>query len=215
MYVPVMAVLGVDWEDVEIDPIHACSCTICEETCPCVQRASGFPYTEGHLLQEERGNECSRPVYECWAACSCQVSCLTRGSQQGSPLLQVHHTGRKGLGVVTVNSLHQGSYVAEYYGEHIQEQRDGAYVFEAIEYFGLRESVWRVDAEFYGGVARFFNHSCQPNMLVVPVRTGYIVPRLCFFALRNIAAKEELTFRYRSKGSRHCECGEKECKGVF
>ena len=215
MYVPIMAVLGVDWEDAEIDPVHACPCTVCTETCPCVQRSSGFAYTEGHKLQVERGNECSWPIYECWSACSCRLACLNRASQQGSPLLQVQSAGSKGLGVYTVRSLLQGSYVAEYYGEHIQAERDRAYVFEAVEHFGLRTSIWRVDAEHYGGVARFFNHSCRSNMTVVPVRCGYVVPRLCFFARRDIAAGEELTFQYSSKGSRICGCGEMECRGLF
>lgn len=215
MYVPVMAVLGVDWEGAEIDLVHACHCTICTETCPCVQRSSGFAYTDEYKLQEERGNECSWPIYECWSACSCRLSCLNRTSQQSPPLLQVQPAGSKGLGVYSVHSLLRGSYVAEYYGVHMEGARDGAYVFEAVEHFGERTSVWRVDAELYGGVARFFNHSCQSNMTVVPIRCGHVLPRLCFFARRDIAAGEELTFQYSSKGNRLCGCGEKECRGLF
>ena len=199
----------------EIDPEHACPCVVCTEDCPCVRRSNGFPYSETYELRSDRHREHSHPIYECWSACSCQSTCQTRGSQRPAPFLQIHPTVNKGLGVFTTQPLPTGTYITEYYGEHIDEEKDSAYVFEAVEYFGERRSVWRLDAEHYGGLARYFNHSCQPNMLVVPVRTGYIIPRLCFFSLRYIAPGEELTFEYSAKGQRRCRCGAETCRGVF
>lgn len=53
-----------------------------------------------------------------------------------------------------------------------------------------------IDANYYGNVSRFFNHSCEPN--VVPIRVYYDhqdlrFPKIAFFAMRNIAADEEIT----------------------
>mmetsp|Transcript_8755 Transcript_8755/g.14382 ORF Transcript_8755/g.14382 Transcript_8755/m.14382 type:complete len:102 (+) Transcript_8755:2410-2715(+) len=59
------------------------------------------------------------------------------------------------------------------------------------------ESMFVIDATALGNVARFFNHSCSPNM-----RTHQIYvppapyPHIGFFALRDIEIGEELTFDY-------------------
>lgn len=53
-----------------------------------------------------------------------------------------------------------------------------------------------IDATDFGNVARFMNHSCQPNMTMLPVRINTPVPRLCLFSSRDIVNGEELTFSY-------------------
>ena len=58
------------------------------------------------------------------------------------------------------------------------------------------ETLYTVDADQAGNVARYVNHSCQPNLFIQPVLSDSANPflaRLCFFALRNIGAYEELT----------------------
>ncbi|KAL5999339.1 hypothetical protein ACLOJK_040799 [Asimina triloba] len=78
-----------------------------------------------------------------------------------------------------------------------------------------------IDATRVGNVARFINHSCDGgNLSTVLVRnTGALLPRLCFFAARDIAQGEELSFSYgdtrmRSKGL-HCFCGSSCCFGTL
>ena len=91
-----------------------------------------------------------------------------------------------------------------------------------------------IDAAKCGNASRFVNHSCEPNLLPIAVRTGNLEPRIGFFALRAIAAGEELTISYGSLGvgggrrsakgdncvqvnieRRKCECGAERCCGVL
>ena len=54
-----------------------------------------------------------------------------------------------------------------------------------------------IDAKLKGGVARFLNHSTEPNLVVqnVLVEHGDLrLPHIAFFALRDIPPLEELTF---------------------
>lgn len=78
-----------------------------------------------------------------------------------------------------------------------------------------------IDATRVGNVGRFINHSCDGgNLSSVLVRSwGTLIPRLCFFASRDIQEDEELTFSYgeirlRPKGLR-CFCGTSCCLGML
>jgi len=86
-----------------------------------------------------------------------------------------------------------------------------------------------------GNAARFVNHSCDPNLLPLAVRTGSPIPRIGFFAARPIAAGEELCISYgctrsgdeagggshgqggggEADGRRPCFCGAVTCCGVL
>lgn len=78
-----------------------------------------------------------------------------------------------------------------------------------------------IDATRIGNVARFINHSCDGgNLLSILVRnTGSLLPRLCFFAKRDIVEGEELTFSYGTASVRSnglpCFCGSSCCLGVL
>ena len=67
---------------------------------------------------------------------------------------------------------------------------------------GCVSSAWRskgdfsLDGEKNGNVARFLNHSCNPNLCTRKVYRGGICPEICFFASRNIRAGDELTWNY-------------------
>lgn len=80
-----------------------------------------------------------------------------------------------------------------------------------------------IDATRIGNVARFINHSCDGgNLSTVLIRsTGSLLPRLCFFASRDIGQDEELSFSYgearlrpESEGS-PCFCGASSCSGTL
>lgn len=68
-----------------------------------------------------------------------------------------------------------------------------------------------VDATASVDPLRFANHACAPNM-VLKVQQG----RVAFYALRDIAAGEELTARYgptHHAGRLRCLCGAPRCVG--
>ena len=78
-----------------------------------------------------------------------------------------------------------------------------------------------IDATRMGNVARFINHSCDGGNLVTKLvrSSGALVPRICFFASRDIKENEELAFSYgevrlRSNGL-HCFCGSSCCFGTL
>ena len=85
-----------------------------------------------------------------------------------------------------------------------------------------------IDPRLCGNVGRFINHSCEPNLFMVPVRIDHVVPRLALFALRDIAADEELSYNYsgdlssskpnsadEQTNAKKCFCGSKKCAGVL
>jgi SET domain-containing protein len=77
-----------------------------------------------------------------------------------------------------------------------------------------------IDATYVGSIARFLNHSCNPNLVSYPVRVDNIVPRVGFFARKDISANTEITVDYGSRSSVHstsgkaypCHCGSVNCK---
>ena len=86
---------------------------------------------------------------------------------------------------------------------------------------------WSVDSRKYGTVARFVNHSCDPNLFVQSVLWDHHnidVPWVCMFASTNIPAGTELCYDYGYRldsvigpdgkvVQKVCHCGAKECRG--
>ena len=76
-----------------------------------------------------------------------------------------------------------------------------------------------IDATRMGGIARFINHSCDPNCHV----EKWVVhdeERVGIFAMRDICAGEELSFDYKFEcfdrgGAAQCLCGATNCRGYI
>lgn len=110
-----------------------------------------------------------------------------------------------------MEAIPYGAFVCEYAGEVIgleearrrqlaQGPKDMNYIIAVREHAGpgkARETF--VDPFARGNVGRFINHSCQPNLFMVPVRVHSMVPRLALFAARDIVPDEELTFDYSGR----------------
>lgn len=75
-----------------------------------------------------------------------------------------------------------------------------------------------IDPTFSGNVARFINHSCDPNC---QTRKWTILNEVCvgIFTLKDIQENEELTFDYQfdffSTPLTRCHCGTAKCKGFL
>ncbi|XP_077384754.1 histone-lysine N-methyltransferase SETMAR [Festucalex cinctus] len=200
-----------------VDPsevtLTGCSCLShsCNSGSCCCLQSHGQAYTnDGTLLSiniSDAGH--STPVFECNALCSCSDSCSNRVVQRGLRLrLQVCFTSRRGWGVWTLQPIPHGMFVCEYAGEVISfeeaRRRQLAQRFEENNYIiAVREHAGRgsitetfVDPATVGNIGRFLNHSCLPNLFMVPVRVHSLVPRLALFAGRDIDVEEELTFDY-------------------
>ncbi|TPX57791.1 histone-lysine N-methyltransferase [Powellomyces hirtus] len=153
--------------------------------------------------------------------------------------LQVFPTMEKGWAVRTMANLLNGTFVAEYAGEIIgsdeasrrwrerKEKGTGNYILCVREHAANgRTYRTNIDPTDRGNVARFINHSCDPNLVMVPVRINQIVPSAALFALRDIEAGEELTFDYSGAGEVsqvdsgdanriRCACGSELCRGYL
>lgn len=80
-----------------------------------------------------------------------------------------------------------------------------------------------IDAQYYGNIARFFSHSCKPN--VFPVRIHDCVYRfasgtVCFVTMEDVHAQTPLTIEYNfgvhKTLSLPCLCGHSDCrKDIF
>ncbi|XP_048110992.1 histone-lysine N-methyltransferase SETMAR isoform X2 [Alosa alosa] len=195
---------------------HTHSCQ--SEKCQCLQRY-GPAYSDQQRLQGRRDAESgySRPVFECNALCDCSEDCSNRVVQRGVVFrLRVFLSVDRGWGVRTMDAIPRGAFVCEYAGEVIgleearsrqlaQGPEDMNYIIAVREHAGqgnARETF--VDPFSRGNVGRFINHSCQPNLFMVPVRVHSMVPRLALFAVRDIVPDEELTFDYSGRWNGLC-----------
>ncbi|XP_065097038.1 histone-lysine N-methyltransferase SETMAR [Paramisgurnus dabryanus] len=199
----------------DLDPsaitLPGCSCrahSCLPDSCSCLR--FGQTYDRGGLLNRLREEDgYSRPVFECNVLCACGESCQNRVVQKGIEVhLGVFSTKDRGLGVETLERLPRGHFVCEYAGEIIgphearrrqlsQTPKHMNYIIAVQEHSGGdRVTQTFVDPVTVGNVGRFINHSCQPNLVMVPVRVHSLLPRLALFTNRDIEQYEELTFDY-------------------
>ncbi|OQR71758.1 histone-lysine N-methyltransferase SUV39H2-like [Tropilaelaps mercedesae] len=170
------------------------------------------------------------PLYECNRLCRCGPKCENRLIQKGVQLpLTIFKTMSRGWGVRAEQKIARGTFIAEYLGELMTSAEavsrhsvNFSYLFD-LQPYRDRPVENTVDAAIYGNVSRFFNHSCDPN---IAISYAYIenhnpaAPRLAFFARRDIARYEELTFNYcmQTTGTVgtltkvECKCGSPKCR---
>ncbi|KAM8930832.1 histone-lysine N-methyltransferase SETMAR [Pelodytes ibericus] len=232
----------------EVDPsevtILGCDCLqSCSvpEGCPCLPL--GANYANHGILSSQR------PVLECHIMCKCGDSCTNRETQKGLQFrLQVYRTPDKGWGLFTEEDIRRGRFVCEYAGEVLSQQeacrRIGSqepsasnYIIAVLEHLHSGEILQTfVDPTHKGNMGRFLNHSCQPNLFMLPVRTHSMVPKLALFAARDISAGEELCYDYsgnsfnptpgrlapklhgdqrRPSSHKRCLCATQSCSGFL
>jgi hypothetical protein len=114
---------------------------------------------------------------------------------------------RTGLGLFATRPIRKRSRIAEYKGRllttkqaEILENRGNRYLYEI-------NSRWTIDGSPRGNIARYANHSCNPNA------ESYDVKRRVFIrALRNIKPGEEIVYDYGTDylknviGRSNCQC---------
>ena len=89
---------------------------------------------------------------------------------------------------------------------------DQSYVLECSK----GSKYWYIDAIAGGSIARFVNHSCEPNSIMVALNdySDRAQPRKMFLkSLVGIEKGAKLTFRYSSKALQfECLCGSLACR---
>ncbi|KAK9450036.1 SET domain-containing protein [Limtongia smithiae] len=247
-------------KDKLIEALAGCSCPSSGCTnaklCECVQPDEENGQFRFAYLQDGK-LRITGAVFECGPKCSCNINCRNRVVQRGRTVeLQLFYSKEKGWGVRSPHVIPGGTFICTYPGEVIttaeaerreeMKKKDGkfesTYIFD-LDKFEEPESddhlqstdeadSYAIDAEFYGGIGRFLNHSCEPNLWLEAVVQGHAptkVYTLAFFAARDIPPNEELCFDYNpTYGARseipdveeidpyifqqRCRCGSSKCR---
>ncbi|NXA33433.1 SETMR methyltransferase, partial [Eudromia elegans] len=201
--------------DGAVDPteitLPGCSCRTCvAPACSCLRHGRNYSRSCIGATADEAGF--ARPVFECNTLCGCGEACHNRLVQRGLQFrLEVFKTARKGWGLRTLEFIPRGRFVCEYAGEvlgfnearrRIQAQtpEDSNYIIAVREHLHNGQVMETfVDPTYIGNVGRFLNHSCEPNLFMVPVRVDSMVPKLALFAATDISAGEELSYDYSGR----------------
>ncbi|KAH8264092.1 hypothetical protein KR038_002625, partial [Drosophila bunnanda] len=187
--------------------------------------ACGCPSDAEHPCGPDSGcinrllyNECNPEI--CGAGQRCENQMF---EQRKTPLLEVVYMNQRGFGLVCREPISQGDFVIEYVGEVInhaefqqrmvqkQRDRDENYYFLGVE------KDFIIDAGPKGNLARFMNHSCDPNC-ETQKWTVNSIHRVGLFAIKDIPANTELTFNYlwddlMNNRKKSCFCGATRCSG--
>ncbi|CAJ2637688.1 unnamed protein product [Trifolium pratense] len=124
-------------------------------------------------------------------------------------------------GLVALEPIEAEDFVIEYIGELIRSRisdiRELQYEKMGIgsSYLFRLDDGYVVDATKRGGIARFINHSCEPNCYtkVIAVEGQ---KKIFIYAKRHIKAGEEITYNYKfplEDKKIPCNCGSKKCRG--
>ncbi|EAA05242.4 AGAP011192-PA [Anopheles gambiae str. PEST] len=127
----------------------------------------------------------------------------------------------QGLGLYAARDLEKHTMVIEYIGEvirtEVSEMREKQYEARNRGIYMFRLDEERVvDATLSGGLARYINHSCNPNCVTEIVEVDREL-RIIIFAKRRINRGEELSYDYKFdiEDDAHkisCMCGAPNCK---
>ena len=116
------------------------------------------------------------------------------------------------VGVYTSTPIRKKTRIVEYTGERITpEEADRRYDGISRTYlYGLEDGKTVIDGV---GIGAYLNHSCDPNCEVDEING-----RVWLFAIRDIAAGEELVWDYNLYDDDEpapCHCGSKKCRGTM
>ena len=129
----------------------------------------------------------------------------------------------KGWGLITVDGVKTGDLVQEYAGEIIdeetKEERLKAWARDHPNdpnfYIMSLQPGWYVDAREVANMARFINHSCDPNCKLFPVNVAGRM-RISIVCIRDVPPGGFLCYDYRFDTQHDeqfsCRCGAKNCR---
>ncbi|TGJ78893.1 hypothetical protein E0Z10_g9872 [Xylaria hypoxylon] len=138
--------------------------------------------------------------------------------------VEVIKTSDRGYGIRANRCFQANQIIMEYTGEIITEEEcdrrmNEKYKDNQCYYLMSFDQNMIIDATT-GSIARFVNHSCQPNCRMVKwIVSGQ--PRMALFAGdRDIMTSDELTYDYNfdpfsAKNVQRCLCGSSNCRGVL
>ena len=150
---------------------------------------------------------------------------MGNSKSNSNSLLKVKLSGIQGRGVFAARRIRKGLRIIEYTGEIIDNQEEvRRYDDEAMSrhhtYLFEIDGNTTIDATSRGSIARFINHSCDPNCEAV-----WDERRIFIEAIKNIQPGVELTYDYAYehvgtitlalRQLYFCGCGAGNCRGTI
>ena len=128
----------------------------------------------------------------------------------------------KGWGLKSLQEIKIGTFVIEYVGELITMEEYVKRLERRVDnwYFMSLDNARMIDGGRKGNLARFMNHSCDPNC-VTQKWTVNGDTRVGLFAIKNIDPGQEFTFNYQFETDedggheKECRCGADNCSEVI
>ena len=118
----------------------------------------------------------------------------------------------------------KGAFIMQYVGEifktdsEIGNKRVQKYRKSTCTYLMRIDNNEVIDPTISGNIARFMNHSCDPNCQTTKWQVNGEV-QVGIFATKNIEENEEMTFNYQFDFFKtllnKCYCGAKNCRGFL
>jgi SET domain-containing protein len=142
-----------------------------------------------------------------------------------NPWIVLRQSKIHGRGVYARKRIPKGTRIIEYAGEKItsaeaDRRYDDKKMAKHHTFLFILNTRWCIDASVGGNIARFINHSCDPNCVA-----WIIDNKIWIDALRTIEAGEELGYEYEYDFEPgytvedlefyKCECGSPKCRGTI
>jgi SET domain-containing protein len=114
---------------------------------------------------------------------------------------------RTGLGLFATRPIKKNARIAEYKGPLLNIKQSTKAENSGNRYLYEVNSRWTIDGKARSNIARYFNHSCNPNS-----ETYNVKHRVFVRALRNIKPGEEIVYDYGIDylksviGRSNCKC---------
>lgn len=157
---------------------------------------------------------------ECPPNCQLGELCANKKfNKQRQPRCLRFRTEQRGYGVKAAERIPKGAFIREFVGEVIdndeKRRRHENYVKIGYppDYFMIVDDNRIIDATMKGNIARFINHSCEPNA-ELQSWTVDGVKRIGIFSTKTINPEEEITIHYGFLyHDIKCHCGAPSCTG--
>jgi len=167
-------------------------------------------------INKHMSTECEK------GTCPCGVYCQNRNFQlHKDACVYPKPMGGKGFGLIAGEKVKRGQFIIQYIGEVVnlnsEEGKDRLQMYSksTCTYMMKLGSYEVIDPTFKGNMARFINHSCDPNC---ETQKWNVLGETCvgIFAIKDIEVGEELSFNYQfdvySTPFTRCLCGAANCK---
>ena len=118
-----------------------------------------------------------------------------------------------GMGLFAGRTIPPGKRIVEYLGERINKTLGKKRVRDGNTFVFALDRQTDIDGSGEDNIARFANHSCDPNAEAV-----FEFGKLYLKSIKRIEKDEEITYDYQcgySETADPCTCGKKNCIGLI